>query len=232
MVWFALAPIVGQAAALFWLVRQAPGPVRRGERPPWSAVRSLTLEMVPFAVAFVALTIYYKIDVLLLAAWRSPADVGLYTAAYQFWDVAQALSLVAIAAVYPRLSRIAPQNGTGERWAGTRVTELLLLAVVPACALLWLLKGPLIETLYGASYVDATPVLGRLSPAFPALAVNLLAGYILAAAGRMTHVAALYAVGVVVNVVLNLLLVTSMGPLGAATAKLGSEVCCWPADSS
>ena len=224
MVWFALAPIVGQAAALFWLVRQAPGPIRRGEWAPWSEVRNLALETVPFAAAFVALTIYYKIDVLLLAAWRSPADVGLYTAAYKFWDVAQALSLVAIAAVYPLLSRIAPRNGTGERWAGTRVTELMLLAVVPACALLWLLKGPLIETLYGVSYVHATPVLGRLSPALPALAVNLLAGYILGAAGKMTHVAVLYAVGVVANVVLNVFLVTSMGPLGAATAKLGSEV--------
>ena len=224
MVWFAFAPIVGQAAALFWLVRQAPLPVRRGERAPWSGVRTLALEMVPFGAAFVALTVYYKIDVLLLAELRSPTDVGLYTAAYQFWDVAQALSLVAIAAVYPRLSRIAPQNGTGERWAGTRVTELMLLAVVPACALLWLLKRALIETLYGASYVDAIPVLGRLSPALPALAVNLFAGYILAAAGRMTHVAALYAVGILANVVLNLLLVTSMGPLGAATAKLGSEV--------
>ena len=224
MVWFALAPIVGQAAALFWLVRQAPWPIRRGEWAPWSEVRNLALETVPFAAAFVALTIYYKIDVLLLAAWRSPADVGLYTAAYKFWDVAQALSLVAIAAVYPRISRIAPRNGTGERWAGTRVTELMVLAVVPACALLWLLKGPLIETLYGASYVDATPVLGRLSPALPALAVNLLAGYIIGAAGKMTHVAVLYAVGVVANVVLNVFLVTSMGPLGAATAKLGSEV--------
>ena len=40
----------------------------------------------------------------------------------------------------------------------------------------------------------------------------------------MTHVAVLYGLGVVVNVVLNVLLITSMGPLGAATAKLGSEV--------
>ena len=67
-------------------------------------------------------------------------------------------------------------------------------------------------------------MLGRLSPALPALAVNLLAGYILGAAGKMTHVAMLYTAGIVVNVVLNLLLITPMGPLGAATAKLGSEV--------
>ena len=225
MVWFALAPIAGQAAALFWLVRQAPrtdpsgrvGAVVRGEesRPGDGTVRSRLRGS----------------HHLLQDRCPPPGRIGarrptwaLYTAAYKFWDVAQALSLVAIAAVYPRLSRVAPRNGTGERWAGTRVTELMLLAVVPACALLWLLKGPLIETLYGASYVDATPVLGRLSPALPALAVNLLAAYILGAAGKMTHVAMIYAIGVVANVVLNVFLVTSMGPLGAATAKLGSEV--------
>ena len=224
MVWFAVAPVVGQAVALSWLVTHAPDPARARGRASWPEVRVLALEMVPFAAAFVALTIYYKIDVLLLAEWRSSADVGLYTAAYKFWDVAQALSLVVIAAVYPRLSRIAPRNGTGERWAGTRVTEIMLLAVVPSCALLWLLQAPLIATLYGTSYVEATPVLGRLSLAFPALAMNLLAGYILGAAGRMGHVAALYAVGVVANVALNLFLVPSMGPLGSATAKLGSEV--------
>ncbi len=149
MVWFAVAPIAGQAVALFWLLRQAPASVRRGGPATWSVVKTLAVEMMPFGAAFVALTIYYKVDVLLLAELRSAVDVGVYTAAYKFWDVAQALSLVGIAAVYPRLSRIAPRNGTGERWAGTRVTELMLLAVVPACALLWLLRGPLIETLYG-----------------------------------------------------------------------------------
>ena len=224
MVWFAMAPIAGQAVAVSWLLKQTPATVRRSGRASWSGAKTLALETVPFAAAFVALTVYYKVDVLLLAEWRSAADVGVYTAAYKFWDVAQALSLVGIAAVYPRLSRIAPRNGTGVRWTGTRVTELMLLAVVPACALLWLLRGPLIGTLYGTSYMDAVPVLGRLAPALPALAINLLAGYILGAAGRMTPVAVLYALGVVVNVVFNLLLVTSLGPLGAATAKLGSEV--------
>lgn len=295
VVWFCAAPVLGQAAALGWLLAQAPANVRWGA-PPKAAGNAgrewarLVRALAPFGAAFVALTVYYKVDVLLLARWRPPADVGLYAAAYKFVDILQALVLVVAGAVYPRLSRLARGvggvggtggaagtegagaggsdgggtaggeavgrgggeaggagvvggvvgrgEGVGRRagefgsgggasgpgcWAGTRVAELLVLGVVPVAGALWLVRGPLIRGLYGEGYGGAVVVLALLAPALPALAVNVLAGFVLGAAGRMALVAVCYGAALVVNVGLNGLLIPRHGSAGAAFAMLVSE---------
>lgn len=224
LVWFAAAPLVGQVAAVAWLLRRAPAEVRVGRGGSRDRVRLLLRHLAPFAAAYVALTIYYKLDVLLLARWRPPADVGVYNAAYKFVDIFQALVLVAVVAVYPRLSRAAPRGEEPRRWAGTRVTELALLVALPVAGGLWLLRDPVIGLLYGDAYGASVPVLGVLAVVLPALALNILAGYVLGAAGKMLHVAVPYAGAVVVNALLNALLIPRLGPQGAALSMLCSEI--------
>lgn len=237
VVWFCFASVVGQAAALTWLLVRTPAPVRFGGRTSKADVERLLRALLPFAAAFVALTIYYKMDVLLLARWRTQAEVGIYAAAYKFVDIAQALALVAMAAVYPRLSRLAPQTGRERRgrgageakaggdgqWAAARVIELMMLAAVPVAAVLWLVRAPLIHGLYGPAYAASAPVLAILAPVIAPLALNILAGFVFGAAGKMLPVAAAYGLSVLVNVGLNAVLIPRFGPEGAALAMLASE---------
>ncbi|HEX7120120.1 MAG TPA: oligosaccharide flippase family protein [Longimicrobiales bacterium] len=223
VVWFCAAWVAGQAAALAWLARRAPPELRRPAAPAPGAVRRLAAALAPFAASFIALTLYYKVDFLLLARWRDAAEVGIYAAAYKFVDIAHALAIVVASAVYPRLSRAAAAAGTGGRAPGTRVAELVLAAAVPASALLWLLREPIVRVVYGDAYLDAAPVLALLAAAIPPLTLDILAGYLLGAAGRMRYVAAAYAAATVANVALNALLVPTYGAIGSAAAMLGSE---------
>lgn len=233
LVWFCAAPLAGQAVALAWLLARVPRPVRWAWSAPGGQVRRLLLDLVPFALSTVALTAYYKVDVLLVERWRGAAEAGVYAAAYKFVDVAQALALVVAMAVYPRLSRAAAEalrerGGGGDaaarrRWAATRVAELLLLASVPAAGVLWLARAPIVEMLFGGAYAASAPVLGILAPVLPLLALNALGAYILAAAERMGLVAAVFGGALVVNVGLNALLVPPLGARGAALAMLASE---------
>lgn len=244
VVWFCFAPLLGQLAALSWLLAKAPRRLRTPGHIEGAQVIRLVRALIPFAAAFVALTLFYKVDVLLLTRWRASADVGTYVAAYKFVDVAHALILAAVAAVYPRLARLAP-GGEGadpdtreanrseqveaaspavRRWAATRVSELLLLAVVPAAALLWILRGELVEGLYGTGFAPAGFVLALLAPALPALALNLLAGYVLAATGHMRLVAGGYAAALLLKVGLDALLIPVYGAPGAGAAMLVSEL--------
>lgn len=224
VVWFCAAPVVGRLVALAVLQARAPAHVRRPGRPRPGSARALIRALAPFAAAFVVLTVYYKVDVILLSRWRTPADVGVFTAAYKAVDVFQALVLVGVAAVYPRLSRSAPRGGEpAGRWAGTRVTELVLLATVPLAGLVWLARAPLVGVLYGSAYAAAVPVLGILAAVLPALALNILAGYVLGAAERMGSIAAGYSAALALNVTLNALLIPTLGPVGAALSMLGSE---------
>ena len=229
--WFCAAPLAGQTVALVWLLMRAPPAVRQGARAQMADVMGLARSLVPFVAAFVALTLHYKLDVLLMQRWRSAADVGLYTAAYKFVDVFQALVIVGASALYPRLSRAAQHvarssERTGEpgpRWAGTRATEFALLAAVPMGGALHLASGGAVATLFGASYAGASPAVGWLALALPALALNLLGGYLLGAAHRMGWVATLYASSLALKIGLNAVLIPAWGPVGAGAAMAITE---------
>ncbi|HEX6939829.1 MAG TPA: oligosaccharide flippase family protein [Longimicrobiales bacterium] len=253
VVWFCAAPIAGQAAALAWLARRAPPALRWPAAPRPGDVRRLARALAPFAASFIALTVYYKIDILLLDRWRDAAEVGWYAAAYKFVDIAQALTIVAAGAVYPRLSLAAgdaagragrsparnavretagrgaaaaadgPAGRAAHRPPAARVAELILAAAVPGSAVLWLLREPVVRIVYGEAYAAAAVVLAPLAAALPALALNILAGYILGAAGKMRPVAVAYAAATAANVALNALLVPAHGAVGAATAMLVTE---------
>ena len=216
---FCVAPLVGQLAALAWLLARAPAAVRRPLPPSRYAARRLLRQLAPFAVAFIATTVYYRGDVLLLAHLRSQADVGTYMAARRFLDVAQALAMAAAGAAYPRLSR----GGTG-RERSTRIgLDIALLACVPAAALLFLLREPLVHVLYGADYAGAVPVLALLAPALAPLALNMFCLAALSAADDAGTAARLWLGAVVVNLGLNALLIPRHGAAGAAAASLASE---------
>ena len=241
LTWFCVAPILGQLGALAWLAVRLPQEARQGGRIALAEALRLARALAPFAAAFVALTVYYKVDVLLLARWRDAAEVGTYAAAYKLVDVVQALALVVAGAVYPRLSR-AVAAGAGadpaEAAAGAaaaaadaplpaaaaRLSEWMLLAVAPAAGLVFLLREPLIAVVYGHDYAEAAAVLGWLAAVLPALALNILAGYILGAAGLMRRVAGAYVLATAANVAANALLIPRYGAVGAGMAMLGSEV--------
>ena len=223
MVWFSAAPIAGQAAALAWLVTRLPAPVRLGAAASRGDVLRLLGTLAPFTAAFVALTLHSKADVLLLAHLRSASDVGLYTAGYKFIDLTQALAVVAAAAAYPRLCRIAPAGTGAGRWAGTRLIELALLAAVPAGGALLLGRSTVVGLLFGDAYAASIPVVSVLAMAIPMLVINIVGGYILGAAGQMHRVAALYAFSVAVKLGLNVWLIPAHGPSGAALAMLATE---------
>lgn len=229
--WFALAPLLGQAAGLGWLLFRAPAEVRRGAPARREDLDGLLRALAPFALAFIVLTLHYKLDVLLLERWRSAAEVGLYAAAYKFVDVFHAVVIIGVSAVFPALSRSAaawsPKGDAapprGAEWSGRRTGELALLAAVPVAGALHLVAGPAIRLAFGAPYGGAAPTLEWLALGLPALTVNLLGGYLLGAAHRPGWFAALYLGGLALKTAMDAALVPRLGPLGAAVAMAGAE---------
>jgi O-antigen/teichoic acid export membrane protein len=226
LVWFSSAFAVGQLAALAWLLARAPPDVRRGAPAGRAELVHLARATIPFSAAFVALTVYYKVDVLVLERLRDATEVGLYTAAYKFVDVYHALVLVGVAAVFPRLSRAASPVAPGQRgwWAASRTSELVLLLSVPVAGTLWLLRVPAVA-IFGDAYQGSVPVLALLAPALPGLALNLYAGYVLGAARKMGWVAGLYLGAIALKTALQLALVPRLGAAGTASAVLVVELC-------
>jgi O-antigen/teichoic acid export membrane protein len=222
VVWFAVAPIAGYLAALIYFRVTLPAEARHHHNGTGLAARKLVSEITPFVAAFTALTIYCKVDVLLLHEWTSSEQVGYFAASYKFVDIMQALTIVAAAAAFPRLARRSMADIDGP-WAGTRLVELILLGTIPAAGALWLARAPMTQLLFGAEFLPAAGAVAALAPLLPALAINIVAGYVLGARGRMYYLAAAYVIAIVLNVALNRWLVPLQGANGAAFAKLASE---------
>ncbi|MCI0432553.1 MAG: oligosaccharide flippase family protein [Gemmatimonadetes bacterium] len=223
VVWFCAAPIAGQIAAMAWLFRRVPREVRLGSRARPADIARLLRGLAPFTAAFVAVTLHSKADVLLLAQLRTASDVGIYIAGYKFIDVMQALAVVAAAAAYPRLSRMAAAMVRPARWAGTRLIELAMLAAVPIAGALLLARDGAVLLLFGEAYSASSGVVLLLAVAIPALVTNIVGGYILGAAGHMHRVAMLYALSVPLKLGLGGWLIPSRGAPGAALAMLATE---------
>lgn len=223
LAWFCAAAALGQAAGLAWLHFRGPGRPS-GVRADWEDVRELLFAAAPFAAAFLVMTMYYRLDILILRELRTRPEVGIYTAATKFAEIVTSVILGAVAAAYPPVSRAARRLNGGERWAGTRLVEFVILSAVPASAALWLIRSEAVRLVFSAEYGDAAAVLGLLAISFPALGINLLAGYLLAATDRMRTFLLVYFGGLVLNVVVNLWLVPSLGPTGAATARIVGEL--------
>lgn len=216
---FCAAPVAGHLAALAWLVARTPRGHRLGDRAGLAPVVTLLRALIPFAAGFIALTAHSKIDVLVLDRLWPPLEVGVYTAAHKFIDVIQALAVVGAAAVYPRLARSASAGH-----AATRLIELTVMAGLLAGGGLWIASAGAVNLLFGSDYGAAVPVTVWLAIAIPALATNIVGGYVLAARGAMTTVAALYAAALALKIVLNLMLVPERGASGTAIAMLLTEV--------
>jgi len=214
--------VAGWAAALGWLAAGMPD--ETGDSPTFArdALRFLLSRLGPYGLAFVGLTVYSKVDVILLARWSGSVQVGYYSAAYKFVDVFQALVIVAAGAVYPRLARTAGVR-EGPGWGGGRAADVVILASLPAALALHMVATPVVHIVFGAAYAGSAAVLGWLALLLPLLAVSILGGYVLGAAGRMKPVALLYAAAVAVNAALNALLAPQLGARGAALARIGSE---------
>jgi O-antigen/teichoic acid export membrane protein len=223
VVWFCAAPLAGQLVALAWLLARAPRAVRRGEAARRADLARLARALAPFGLAFVALTLHYKLDVLLLERWRSVAEVGLYTAAYKFVDIFHALVIVGVGALYPRLARTADAVRTGSRWPGARAAELALLVSVPVAGALHLGSAGVVGILYGPGFAGAAAATATLALALPALALNLLGGYLLGAAHRIGSMAVLYGGSLALKVGLDAFLIPRAGPAGAAGAMALAE---------
>jgi O-antigen/teichoic acid export membrane protein len=219
---FAAGYALGQVAALLWLLHRLPAAARAWEAPDWLETVKLLRVTAPFAVAFLALTIFYKFDVLLLERLGDADSVGVYAAGYKLVDVVHALAVVAAAAVYPRLTRTTSEQARGS--ASRRTLELFLLLGVAGSGTLWLARAPLTLFLFGSAYAETATVLSFLAPALVALVLNILAIYLLSAADRVVPLALAFLSGCALKLVLAWSWIPRFGVEGMALAKLTTEI--------
>jgi O-antigen/teichoic acid export membrane protein len=179
----------------------------------------------PLGLAGVLMALYHRLDLVLLAAFKPPADVGQYGAAFRFLDAANVLPVVVMSVLSPVLSRSVVEGAAVLRRRYARALEVLV-----AVALLIGIAGAfcawrLLPRLPGFAEFDGAGV--ALSILAPAAALILLGTVVQGALisghlqGLLLRIAAL---GLAVNLALNAVLIPTASYVGAAVATTATEL--------
>ena len=209
-----LAQALGELAfALIVLARVAPrfGLIRpRVDAGVW---REHARESAPLVATQTGRATISWFDSLLIALVLGQAQVGLYSAAYRpvlFLSYSLSLLFVSFLAAYTA----APAGDRDVLLVRTfRLAAALGISVAVAVGVG---AGPLVELLFGARYAGAAVSLAILAWSVPLLAIGSVFTMVLVSHGRQSAVMRHTAVGVVLNVVANLVAVPTVGIEGAA----------------
>jgi O-antigen/teichoic acid export membrane protein len=187
------------------------------------SVKALMFAALPFGLAGLFVKVYSYADSLLIRQYFGHTAVGQYAVAYKLTYALQFLPLTFVAALYPAMSAdFATGNHEGLRTSLKNGLRLMMLVSVPLSALLSVLARPIILNFYGRPYEGAIAPLMVLPWVLIPIFLDFPVGSLLNATRRSSLKTISMGITMVLNVLLNLLLVPTYGPLGAAYAGVVS----------
>ena len=195
----------------------------------WSAInwRGLltTLKMgAPFAVAGVLWVIYYQIDLVMLKRLAIASEPGFYSAAYRIFEIFSALPRVFFAVFMTKFARCYVQTPEQLPQRVYQAIQIMVVAVLPLIIGAGIFQTQLVEFIYGEQFI---PAIAPLAVILPTISINMFNGLtrlIVLTIHQERAIPPLLGVTLGINVGVNLLLIPSLGALGAALATLLSEV--------
>lgn len=191
--------------------------------PPY--LRDIVRDAIPLGVAVLVISVYGRIDILLLRAFTSSESVGYYSFAYRAVDLAAPLSLLFIGSVFPLLSgHHAASERDQFRALYQRSQDILLVLGIGLLTLMILFARPLVAVVGGHEYDPAVMSLRILAMAFGLIWLSNLVDYGLVAIGRQAQLLRIAFLGLVVNLGSNLVLIPTLGRNGAAAATVLTEL--------
>lgn len=207
-----LTTLLQYAALIRRLRSHLPAAPRRFELRPWMLVSGPLVLLEGFSILLL------NVDVLLLDLFVTPDQIGIYFAAARTISLIAFIHFAVSAATMPRFASL---NARGDM-EGVRsfLAESRKWTFWPSLAagLAILALGKPLLWLFGPEFTASYPVMFALVLGLLARAAAGPTQSLLVAIGRQNLTAAVMAVTLVLNVVLNLVLVPRLGILGAAFA--------------
>lgn len=202
--------------------------VVRPERPAWRRWRPAAAWILrrgwPLATAGVLVTIYYRLDGVLVFTLAGAAEGGYYGAGYRFLDVLHLVPAALSGVFLPLVARRWTIGDTRGVMPLVRLALTVTAAVAIPIAVAGLVVGPRIGVaVFGAEFGRAGDVLSVLGLAFFSIATGYVYSGVLISTGQLRIVAAVSAVAVVGAVSADLMVIPVWGAVGAAWVTVGVE---------
>lgn len=187
--------------------------------------RHLRPIMMFFAMT-VATTIYTNLDTVMLGVMKNNEAVGYYNAAIKIKTVLATLVSSLGTVLLPRLS-FYYEKGEKEPFYNlvSKAFSFVLLVSIPCCIYFSVYAKSVIDFLSGLSYLPAVPCMIIIMPTIIFIGLSNITGIqILVPMGKEHLVLRSVVAGAILDFGINLLLIPSLGPEGAALGTLLAEI--------
>lgn len=190
----------------------------------WRLWRPLLRVGLGVGAAGILVTMYVKLDQILVFEFAGSQQAGLYGAAYRILDQAQFIPVSVMTTLFPLIAASYRTDRARVQRLLQLTAEYLAMGSFGVLAFTIVAARPIMALLFGSQFVAAAPALPVLMGAFVSISFGYLVGnmvVILELQHRFLFYAAL---GLLLNVVLNVLLIPPYGFQAAAWVTLATEV--------
>ena len=186
-------------------------------RPNWAQSRTIIQKGLPFGMVALLNTLYNQTGPVLLSILATKAITGAFWSASSLLAILFILPSMYSQAVLPVFSRFYSEQSGQLQFSYQKSFKLLTSFGVPLAAGTILLAKPLVELLFGPGYQESIIALQILVITL-ALSANFASGPVLNAMGKQKLYSILLATALVIMVVLYVLLIPTLGIIGASLA--------------
>lgn len=177
----------------------------------------------PMMVTLGLNTVYFRIDTFILSSIYPMSVVGTYNLAYQIFQSLLVIPTFVMNSFYPILiTDQKAQLGLFMKKIFFSSTVLFSISIV-GLILTWIFSPLVINLITGSDFGGSAVSLRILSLGFPAFFLTSLLMMVMVIYGRLKTLAAIYGIGLLVNVVLNLIWIPQFSFIAASWVTVISE---------
>jgi len=194
----------------------------RGSRELWPRLLGIGISV---GIAATLTFAYGRIDqILVYELAPDPEEVGVYAAMYKILDNAGFVPMAVMVTLFPIMAGLFPADPARLRRMMQVAIDYLSFVALGGLALTIAAAEPIVELLYGSEFTSGATVLTILIAAFIPICIGNVAGNMVVAMDLQRRYIWLAALGLVVNVALNLALIPRYGIEAAAWVTLATEL--------
>ena len=199
--------------------------VRFRWRPRGDLWRPVIAAAVPLGVAGVFMVLYYRIDILILGWLKPAADVGQYGAAYRFVDAFTVLPAMVMTVLSPVFSRSFIEGRASLQRRFGEAIHLISIAAVYVALVGGAVAWRVLPDLPGFDrYEGGAVALSIMCPAAGLILLGTVTQGTLISGHLQKRLLRISALGLVVNISLNAVLIPLYSYVGAAIATTATEL--------
>lgn len=186
--------------------------------------KRITFLSIPFAITSLLYTIYYSIDMVMLANIVGNYPTGIYNATYKLISVLTLFYTVYTAVIFPVMSRFFKNDKSMLLISFEKSIKYLMMIIVPLAVGTVFYSTDIIHLIYGTEYEAASSVLSILIWTVCLLFISGAANTLLNASHKEVIVTKIYAVAAAFNIILNIYMIPYLSYDGAAITTVLSDV--------